>query len=81
LYNPIGFGDAGPITTYFPSAADPAAALRVAVAAGKETGPVHITLVSTKLSDVRGRATMSDGQPSCAVFTELATSAPTSSPP
>ena len=34
LYNPVGFGDSGPITTYFPSSSDPAAAQRVAVAAG-----------------------------------------------
>ena len=71
LYNPVGFGDSGPITTYFPSAAEPASAQRVAVAAGKETGPVPITLVSTKLSDVRGRAMMSDGQPFAASMVEV----------
>lgn len=53
----------GPATTYFPNAPDPSTAQRVTVATGRETGPVIITLVSTRLSRVRGRALMSDGQP------------------
>lgn len=55
--------DTGPITTYFPNSPEPATAQRVTVAAGRETGPVIITLVSTKLARVRGRAIMSNGQP------------------
>jgi hypothetical protein len=63
LGGPPVAGDIGPVTTYFPNAPDPATAQRVTVAAGRETGPVIITLVSTKLSSVRGRAVMSSGQP------------------
>ena len=60
---PTTIGDTGPATTYFPNSPDPATAQRVTVAASRETGPLIITLVSTKLSTVRGRALMSNGQP------------------
>jgi hypothetical protein len=53
----------GPATTYFPNSPDPSTAQRVTVAGGRETGPVIITLVSARLSRVRGRAVTSDGQP------------------
>jgi hypothetical protein len=71
MFNPVGYGDSGPITTYFPNAAEPEAAQRVTVAAGKETGPILITLVSTRLSKVRGRALMSDGQPFVGSFVNV----------
>jgi hypothetical protein len=56
-------GDVGPTKTFYPNSPDVGTAQRVTVAAGRETGPVLITLVSTKLSRVRGRAIMSNGQP------------------
>jgi hypothetical protein len=61
----------GPTTTYFPNSPDPSTAQRVTVAAGRETGPIVITLVSTKLSRVRGRAIMSDGQPFAGTFVNV----------
>jgi hypothetical protein len=63
IAQPTTLGDTGPATTYFPNSADPSTAQRVTVAASRETGPVIITLVSTKLSAVRGRALMANGQP------------------
>jgi hypothetical protein len=67
---PIG-GTVGPTTTYFPTSPDPSTAQRVTVAAGRETGPIVITLVSTKLSRVRGRAIMSDGRPFAGSFVNV----------
>jgi carboxypeptidase family protein len=64
-------GDTGPATTYFPNAPDPATAQRVTVAAGRETGPIVVTLVSTRLSRIRGRAIMSDGQPFAGSFVNV----------
>jgi protocatechuate 3,4-dioxygenase beta subunit len=54
---------AGPITTYFPSTADSGGAQRVTVDAGRETGGVHIVLVSGRLATLRGRALTSTGEP------------------
>jgi hypothetical protein len=64
-------GDTGPATTYFPNAPDPATAQRVTVAAGRETGPIIVTLVSARLSRIRGRAIMSDGQPFAGSFVNV----------
>jgi hypothetical protein len=53
----------GPITTYFPNAADAGGAQRISVAAGKEVSGINITLVSGRLARLRGRAVMSTGEP------------------
>ncbi|HUE87406.1 MAG TPA: carboxypeptidase-like regulatory domain-containing protein [Vicinamibacterales bacterium] len=53
----------GPITTYFPNTADAAAAQRISVESGRETGGVNITLVNGRLATLRGRAVTSTGEP------------------
>jgi hypothetical protein len=58
----------GPTTTFFPDSLDPSGAQRLAVAAGKETGPILLTLVSTRLATIRGRALMSTGEPFTSAF-------------
>jgi hypothetical protein len=52
-----------PTVTYFPNGLDPGSAQRVIVEAGRETPGVNITLMSGRLSRVRGRAVMSTGEP------------------
>jgi hypothetical protein len=60
----------GPTTTYFPNAPDPSTAQRVAVVAGREVA-VTISLVSVRLSRIRGRAVMSTGEPFAQAFVDL----------
>lgn len=68
FFGPPAAAGVGPANTFYPSSPDVTTAQRVTVAAGRETGPVLITLVSTKLSRVRGRAIMSNGQPFSATY-------------
>jgi hypothetical protein len=54
---------AGPVSTFYPGSAEAAGAEPVTVLAGRETSGIDITLVSTKVARVRGRALMSTGAP------------------
>lgn len=54
---------AGAVPTFYPGTGDPSQAQRITVTAGKETGGVHVTLLSGRLARVRGFAFRANGEP------------------